>query len=290
MSFIIKLTEENPSGIQQFENPDFRDAVSGAQKDYAKNADKDIGDLLVNLLIERTKKENRDLAQIVLNESLRIVPKLINEHLAVLSAVFFVQNYYKEIRLDHKELQHLLDESLGKISNEIIPGYSCFRHLEFTGCGSSGKTGVRGIEQYITLRYKGLFFTGFNEAQIDKIELPNKLRKRLVTPCINDTTKLQINALNDKDLIKILEENSVDENYRTKIFTLFNENRMNHKDVKICISKFSPFMESIFYKWNNSEMRTFLPTSVGMSIAHANLKRKGFKLPDIPVLFSEEKR
>ena len=165
-NFIIKLTEENPSGIQQFENPDFRDAVSGAQKDYAKNADKDIGDLLVNLLIERTKKENRDLAQIVLNESLRIVPKLINEHLAVLSAVFFVQNYYKEIRLDHKELQHLLDESLGKISNEIIPGYSCFRHLEFTGCGSSGKTGVRGIEQYITLRYKGLFFTSsvrFNE-------------------------------------------------------------------------------------------------------------------------------
>lgn len=47
-----------------------------AQKEHARIGDEDLGDLLVQLLVDRTKVRDRNLVQIALNESLEVAPKL----------------------------------------------------------------------------------------------------------------------------------------------------------------------------------------------------------------------
>ncbi len=81
----MRLHKEYAKGLENAENPDFQRALFTVQKEYALTGDDELGDLLVDLLIDRTKQDNRSLLQIVLNESLSVVPKLTNDQLAALS-------------------------------------------------------------------------------------------------------------------------------------------------------------------------------------------------------------
>src|SRR5207244_8541795 len=87
-AFLRKLQEQNPGGVRQAAEPDFQHAVYTVQKEYARCGDKELGDLLVDLLVDRTKESSRSILQIVLNESLSVAPKLTQAQLAALSLVF----------------------------------------------------------------------------------------------------------------------------------------------------------------------------------------------------------
>jgi len=63
--FLTKLETENPDSLKQAEAPDFQDAFFTVQKEYAKSGDEDLGNLLVNLLVDRSKQKVRDIKQIV---------------------------------------------------------------------------------------------------------------------------------------------------------------------------------------------------------------------------------
>ena len=65
--FLKKLQQEYPDGFKKGQDPDFQHALFTVQKDYARTGDKDLGDLLVDLLVDRSKQDQRDILQIVLN-------------------------------------------------------------------------------------------------------------------------------------------------------------------------------------------------------------------------------
>ena len=48
---IKKLETDYPEGLQKAKDPDFQYALYTVQKEYARNGDKDLGDLLVDLLV-----------------------------------------------------------------------------------------------------------------------------------------------------------------------------------------------------------------------------------------------
>lgn len=74
--FLAKLQAENPDGFAKAQDPDFQHALFTVQKEHARSGDEDLGSLLVDLLVDRSKQNQRDILQIVLNESLAIAPKL----------------------------------------------------------------------------------------------------------------------------------------------------------------------------------------------------------------------
>lgn len=85
---IEKLEREFPDGLQKAKDPDFQYALFTVQKQYARNGDKDLGDLLVDLLVDRSKQDQRDILQIVLNESIETAPKLTEAQLSNLAIIF----------------------------------------------------------------------------------------------------------------------------------------------------------------------------------------------------------
>lgn len=166
--FLTKLYEQNENGVHNAEDPDFQHSLFTVQKEYARTGDSELGSLLVDLLVDRTKHNKRTILQIVLNESLSVAPKLTFEQLSVLSVVFLLRYTINNNINDFNSLGNYLKEYVEPFSQSLIKNSSCYQHLEFSGCGSVS-IGSSSLSS-ILLKYQGLFIKGFNINELKKIK------------------------------------------------------------------------------------------------------------------------
>lgn len=271
-AFLSKLKTEHPAGIEKAHDPDFQYALFTVQKEYARNGDKDLGDLLVDLLVDRSKQEQRDILQIVLNESLTTAPKLTESQLAVLAVIFlfkYTQNYGVG---NHQMLGEYLDKHVAPFASKVVKNMACYQHLEFSGCGATG-LGRRSLASILGITYQGLFLKGFDEKEIEDRGVSIGLDQKFFMPCLNDLSKVQVRA-NSKDLLdKSFEKHEITTDDRAKISALFDVGKMNDTEIKDKCIEIRPYMSGLFETWSESEMKNFTLTSVGISIGHANIKR-----------------
>ena len=271
-SFLKQLQLENPSGFSKAEDPAFQRALFTVQQEYASTGDEDLGSLLVDLLVDRSKHEQRNILQIVLNESLSTAPKLTNDQLAAL-AIIFILKYCQDNGVgNHEMIGEYFDKFVLPFSDKLSKSKSCYQHLEYSGCGSIG-LGVVVLEQVLKSHYQGLFLKGFDAAVVAQNEIAIGLDNRVFIPCLNDPTKLQVKATN-KDVLNILLDSlSIGQEDRAKITSLFEQGLMSNEEVKTKCVSIRPYMEQIFSTWASSSMQNFNLTSVGIAIGHANVKR-----------------
>lgn len=269
---IKKLEKDFPEGLQKAKDPDFQYALFTVQKEYARNGDKDLGDLLVDLLVDRSKQDQRDILQIVLNESLSTAPKLTDTHLAAL-AVIFLFKYTQHFGVgNHETFGEYLDKHLLPFVSKLTKNQAGYQHLEFSGCGSIGLAGS-SLEGILGTTYQGQFLKGFDQSEIEGRTISVGLDDRFFIPCLNDPTKLQVKANSKEILEKHLDEQSIFSEDRAKILQLFDLGKMSEPEIKEKLIAIRPYMADVLETWSNSPMQTFTLTSVGMAIGHANIKR-----------------
>jgi len=269
---IKKLEKDFPEGLQKAKDPDFQYALFTVQKEYARNGDKDLGDLLVDLLVDRSKQDQRDILQIVLNESLSTAPKLTDTHLAALAVIFlfkYTQNYSVG---NHQTFGEYLDKHLLPFVSKLSKNQAGYQHLEFSGCGSIG-LGGNSLGGIFGTLYQGQFLRGFDQSEIENRAISVGLDSRFFIPCLNDASKLQVKANSKEILEKHLEAQGVSPEDRAKILQLFDLGKMSEPEIKEKLIAIRPYMAEVFEIWSNSPMQTFTLTSVGMAIGHANIKR-----------------
>lgn len=271
-AFLEKLQKENPTGLDNSYDPDFQYALFTVQKEYARNGDKDLGDLLVDLLVDRSKQEQRDILQIVLNESLNTAPKLTENQLASL-AVIFLFKYTQNFKIgNHKLLGEYLDKNVAPFVSKIGKNQACYQHLEYSGCGSIG-LGMITLESIFGNTYQGQFLKGFDKQEITDKGISIGFDTNFFVPCLNDPSKIQVRA-NSKELLeKALDDHKIISDDRTKIIELFNNGKMNDNEIKEKCIEIRPYMKELFEVWSESSMKEFTLTSVGIAIGHANIKR-----------------
>jgi hypothetical protein len=270
--FLNKLQSENPNGLTKAQDPDFQYALFSIQKQYARVGDRDLGDLLVDLLVDRSKSDTRDILQIVLNESLETAPKLTREQLACLSIMFLFKYTSSNNIGNHELLGEYFDKMVLPFSSEIITNAACYQHLEFTGCGSIS-LGSRSLEEILEINYPGLFRNGFDENALADCDLNLEARSRLIVKSLNDSSKYQINAISKTVLYERLEKESINDASRQKINELFDAGKMSNEEVRNKCISIRPFMEGVFQCWSESYMQSLTLTSVGIAIGHGNMKR-----------------
>ena len=76
-----------------------------------------------------------------------------------------------------------------------------------------------------------------------------------------------------EDLNKRLAAESVPENEAKYIVELFGKNKMTPDEMKTKIVELRPYMADFYSTWDNSPMKSFQLTSVGIAIGHANLRK-----------------
>src|SRR5690606_21563385 len=73
-SYLDRLNSKDPSLLGNVKNPDIQYVVYEAQKSHARRGNKELADLLVDLLVDRTGEKEGTLLELVLNESLETAP------------------------------------------------------------------------------------------------------------------------------------------------------------------------------------------------------------------------
>lgn len=271
--FVSKLEREYPQGIQQAQSPDFQDALFTVQKEYAKAGDIDLGDLLVDLLVDRTKQKSRDILQLVLNESLHTAPKLTNTQINTLSVIFMLRYVAHQGVPSVEALADFLRVHLEPIADKFSTSRPTFQHLEFTGCGTASM-GSMFLENLWSQDYAGLFKKGFNQERLDQANLPADKIKKLLMPCLNDAASLQVAAINAKVLTEKMNAAGIlDPEEQARLRVLFSEGTLENDAIKQRVLGCAPFLKPIADVWSSSGLSNFNLTSVGMAIGHANVKR-----------------
>jgi len=270
--FLKKLQAENPSAFSKAEEPAFQRALFTVQQEYASTGDKDLGDLLVDLLVDRSKHEHRDILQIVLNESLSTASKLTEDQLAALAIIFLFRYTQRHDIGNHELLAEYFDKYVLPFVGKLTKTESCYQHLEFTSCGSVSMSSIM-LVTILKNFYQGLFLNGFDPDEVAKREVSIGVDNRFFIQCLNDSSKLQVKALNKDGLEKDLDSNSIGAEDKIKIIELFNLGLMSDEEaIKKCVY-IRPYMEEVFSTWASSSMANFKLTSVGIAIGHANIKR-----------------
>lgn len=270
--FLKKLELDNPEGICKSEEPDFQHALLTVQKEYARTGDKDLGDLLVDLLVDRSKHDQRNILQIVLNESLSTAPKLTDEQLSAL-AIIFLFKYTQNFQIgNHEALGEYFDKHVFPFAERLVKNRSCYQHLEFTGCGSI-QIGEVSLEGQLSHVYQGQFLKGFDVSEIQTRAITIGVDNRFFIPCLNDLSKVQVRANNREGLEKQFDTAQITSEDRVKILELFDVGKMPNQEIRQFCINLRPYMKNVFDVWGDSPMKSFTLTSVGIAIGHANIKR-----------------
>ena len=268
---IEKLEKENPSGLQKAQDPDFQYALLTVQKEFARTGDVDLGDLLVDLLVDRSKQDQRNILQIVLNESLAVAPKLTDEQLAALAVVFLFRYTINNQIGSHVQFGDYLDKHIVPFSAIIPKTTTSYQHLEFAGCGTTliGKT----LEEIFCNNYPGLFLKGFDREEVASRGISVGVDSKFFTSCLTNPDKLQNNALTKRVIENQIATKELSPEDGGKLLALFDDFKLSPSQVKDKVIQIRPYMAEVFNIWSTTSMQSFTLTSVGMAIGHANIKR-----------------
>jgi hypothetical protein len=280
--FLLKLQRENPSGFNKADDPDFQYALLTVQKEYARNGDQELGDLLINLLVDRSKQQQRDILQIVLNESLATAPKLTNDQLAALSTIFLLRYTETNGISTHQSLGNHFDMYLAPFASKLVKNTSCYQHLAYSGSGAMD-FGSASLVAILCDRFQGHFQNGFDQEEILAREISIGNDPRFFMNCLNNSSKLQVNAINRKSLDNEFEKHSISSEDRLKIIDLFEIGKMNEVEMRDTCVSIRPYMSNLFETWSESLMGQFSLTSVGIAIGHANIKRLVGNFSDLSI-------
>ena len=273
---IEEFAEKNPEGLKAAENPDFQYSMFQVQKEFARCGDKELGDILVDILIERSKEDQRNLRQIVLNEALSVAPKLSSTQLDLL-ACCFTSAYTKSLLIRNiEDLQKHIESEILIFTDALEDKGANWAHLEYTGCCAI-RTGSRDLNSIFLKTYKGLFCKGFTKAKVDEIIPPTINVTSILHSCLHDDTLLQLNAIDDDVAKSSCEKLNLTENEVTQLLTLNNQHLMSKDEVERFITSICPGYERFLQAAKASRLLNVELTSVGIAIAHAHL-RKNFNL------------
>ena len=280
--FLERLNAEHPAGLSQAKDPDFQYALLTAQKEYARCGDKELGDLLIDLLVDRSKQESRTILQIVLNESLQVAPKLTRDQLAVLTVTFHTKHTQSNAVNNLGSLCDLFDKNIKEAAGLISDKNPCYQHLEYAGCGAVGVMQAT-YAQCLRATYEGLFSRGFDETQFGGSQLQIAFTHPLIIPCTNDPTRKQINAMREDVIRSECKRYGVSDQDAEKLVALQKATLLDDLGVRKLVCDARPYMQRLFDIWDNSQMRLFTLTSVGIAIGHANIKKSVRDLTNLSI-------
>lgn len=284
--FLTELKEKNPEGLNIAQDPDFQYALFNVQKEYARTGDKDLGDILVDILVDRTKETNRNIKQIVLNECLETAPKLTKSQYSALSVIFILR-YTRYLKMNNLDaFAKYYDMYVHPFVLSLVKNATCYQHLEYAGCGTIGMGSVQ-IKKIILDNYPGLFVKGFTQEDISDLLDEEPKLSQIISKCIRDHSLLQINAIDESTIRELALKHSIESSFIDKLIAVQKNHMMNDEEVKDYSISVNPFMKDLYDIWDNSYMKNTTLTSVGITIGQANVRRVTGNVFDLSIWINE---
>ncbi len=282
-NIIEKVYTELADKVDRLKEPSIQSTIIDIQKEYVKTGDDILGNQLTVMLTERIKAEDRTLKQIAIDEAIKILPKLTNQQIDLLSlhmSILFLFDLC-QINSTTKFKDSFNTEILSFCHSGIV--YSDIMHLQSCGCLtllSEGST-FKPFEELLGLRYTGLFNRGFTEEEFKKDVSEDILAfKGIFTRCQQDASKLQFNGLSADYFDNLLKSNHINSPYKENIIKLNNNRKMTKDEIKHYVISSIDGAKLFFDIWTDSKIRANFLTPVGVVIALMNYNiKKNKNLP-----------
>lgn len=273
-NFLTELQQRAPENINKMEDPGMQFAIYTAQKEYARTGDKDLSKLLVDILVDRSKQEERDLKQIVLDESLSVATKLTARQLDTLTIIFISKYTISQKVLSIPLLKEYLMQYFLPFINSLSKEHSLYQHLEFAGCGSIS-LGETNLQEVFRSNYSGVFQKGVSQVEVEKrMEAPMNSFGDMFIPCLRDETLFQVNAVNVDQIGVRAKQRNIEGVPLEKLKLLMSDSSFSALEVKQELCVHCPEFNALFDTWDNSSLKSMTLTSVGIALAQANLRVK----------------
>lgn len=281
--FLEDLNSKSPESIKEFKEPAMQDALFTTQKEYAKSGDSDLGDLLVDILVDRAQANTRNMLQLVLDESLKIAPSLTVQQLDTLSLNFLLTRTRSTAIPDFNGFEQMIKNNIEPFVANLLSDNNQYNYLEFHRCGHIRTGNYENLENSWIKTYKGLLSKGIKLEEIEKLLGGENKFQSLIIPCLHDNSLYQVSVMDDEVLDQEMNKLNVPEELKPKYKQVFNSSTMNGIEVKELLMKSNPCMKKIFDTWSSSRFNKFELSSVGIAIAHANYRRRTGKTLDLSI-------
>jgi hypothetical protein len=270
--FLDRVQKENPAALEQANSPDFRYALLTAQKAHARNGDENLEALLVELLVERSREQQRNLQQIVLNEALDVASRLTDDQVAALTVCFVIRRTVNHLIFNFDSWLTMMDLRVQPLVEKAKLSESSISHLAFTGCGVV-EMGEVTLAQCFLRVYPGIWQSGFDSDDPVVQQLSQEATSCL-RPSAHTLGKLEVFDGTVEQSAAIRKHNVPDEAQLALLDQLIARPHLNDEQVKErCIAS-RPYMAALFDLWDGTTIKNFMPSSVGIAIAHANVCRR----------------
>ncbi|MEV5463202.1 LPO_1073/Vpar_1526 family protein, partial [Streptomyces cellulosae] len=161
-NYLAELHEREPQAVGQIEDPGVQSDILEAQAGFAKSGDKDLGEVLVDILVDRTARTERTTATLALSAAITTAQKLTASQFAALSALFV----FKQLRFfrvaHHEQLYERISLCLTRLREDMVRlSDSDVQYLAALGCITISM-GSTPIHQTLQTTYPGLFSEGID--------------------------------------------------------------------------------------------------------------------------------
>lgn len=270
--FLGELKDKNASAVSQASRPDFQIALLEAQKSYARTGDKELAGVLVDLLVNRTKQEPRSLREIVLTESLQVVPRLTVAQINIISAIFLLRYTENQLVANVEHLGQWFDRYMAPLLSSLGKADSVYRHLVYSGAATQELTSIT-LAGVFKAHYPGVFTNGFDVTNMKDLtdKYPNLAHmltdapiegRKMLPPITNTLLKQMLDSAGVHD-VKDIE----------RLLNTQKSDLVPDPEVLQRLTTTRKGFETLADVWDNSSLRSMTLTSVGTAIGHANFQR-----------------
>ena len=265
--YLEKLKSGNPAALNSIQDPDMLNTIFTAQKAFAYSGEEDLEKVLVDLLVDRSGQQDRELKTLVLNEAIATLPKLSIRQRKSIALWFFIRytRYIGPLNLDmyYANLARGVGHFVGMLSDKRAD----YEHIQATGAGSISAFSLMPSPAF-TASASAFFTNGFTEDQMEE-DLRQLLKDQdIFIPCIRDPRKWQVKVTAQGDAAPIAIAKGIGSG---RLENLAAHGWMTAPEIEADVISRIPEMKSVFDLWNKHDfpLQHLELTSVGKAIGHA---------------------
>ena len=270
--YLEALQNRSPDALNSTGDPDVVRSIVNVQTEFACSGEEDLGQILVDLLVERSVQETRGIEAVVLNEAIKAAPKLTVDQRRAVAACFLTRytRYTGPKDLDaYYEMN--VQRSLVPFSRELPKRASAYQHIDYVGAGSVG-IGEASFLDAILSGAAGYFTRGFLPADV-----PEALTALLGDPGIFQGSlrgegKIQLAAMCNDDVVDVVKAIGR-EDLKAPMSNLLGIGRMTPEEILDEMEARAPGMREMADAWDGSSLKNLTLTTVGIAIGHGYWRR-----------------
>lgn len=274
--FTTKLVDEwaceSPDTLTAAKDPDFQWAFSDAAKAFSRTGDVDAGELLIDLLVARSRLQSRTLHQVVMNEALTVVPRITDDQIAALAASFLLGKAANTGVATVEDLQDYVRSVIVPLIGRLPDTDSPYLHLQYLGCVGIGPMPATALEGLFAKAYPKLLALPLDETDLIIDGQSLTTLNDFVMPAVHDPTKWQVTSPLGRDLEDALEEASLSEKVKAHLKSLHGRHLANEQIVSLLDAAHNtvPTLRGL---WSDTLLGRLNLTSVGIAIGLSEMRR-----------------